>query len=603
MMKYQTVSSIQRKMFARAFATTAFTEFMQIVALTIDSLIVYSFLGEKEVAAVGLASPFFYLVGIPAACLGNGLQILCSRDMGRGKIDAVSRRFGGLISFTLISMSLFTLLVFLFIPQLALLFGAWGNAADLQDLISRYLYGLGIEVVPYVLQAVLIPIVILDNGNKKTMIAALVGGISNILFDILAIHFRWSLFGIGLGSSLSAIFSLIVLLSHFVGSKRIFRFRLKKPVWQDIRETIRTGQPNSFHALAGVFRTMGLNALVVQTCGNVYTVLAVLTLHGTLLDFIDILPVGIAGAVSILTGIAYGEHNGEEVLDTGIMAHRYIQIIGVISSSAAALGLPLFALLFPQLLDVRVTLILLAIGNLALGLIPGALIYSRVSYLQAITQEKQARLVDLVANLFFLLAFAFILTILFREYGLFTAFPLAKIATLLAIALYHKKKTGKAKLSPRDYTTLDSSFFSHPQDIIAYPVSTLKQSALASKQVRLFCKGHGLDARTAYLTGLCLEEAADSIIRRSKPKENDSVCDLRITITKEALIIRIRDSGEAFNLTEIAEMMAKEEKTVEYLGIKIICASAQETSYFRVYEMNTIILRILLLPSGSIVQS
>ena len=235
-------------MFARAFVTAAMTEFAQIVALTIDSLIICVYLGENEIAAVGLTSPFFYIVGIPAACLGTGFQIACSREMGRGKIDDLNRVFSQSILFSIMSMALLTAAVFPAVPLLAQAFGARGNTAHLLPLAKSYLYGLAFEIVPFVLQSALIAVVILDNGSKLVMASSIVGGVSNIAFDIIAVHYRWGLFGIGLGSSLSVVLSMATLLLHFLRMDRVLRFRFMRVRWDVIRTVLKSGAPSSVHA-------------------------------------------------------------------------------------------------------------------------------------------------------------------------------------------------------------------------------------------------------------------------------------------------------------------------------------------------------------------
>ncbi len=53
------VNDLQKKMFLMAFITAVFTEMSQIVALTVDSIVVCVFMGEREIAAVGITGPFF----------------------------------------------------------------------------------------------------------------------------------------------------------------------------------------------------------------------------------------------------------------------------------------------------------------------------------------------------------------------------------------------------------------------------------------------------------------------------------------------------------------------------------------------------------------
>ena len=68
---------------------------------------------------------------------------------------------------------------------------------------------------------------------------------------------------------------------------------------------VRLGLPTAVHSAAGMLRSIILNALVVSLGGSIG--MTVLALHGSIMDFVDILPVGISGAIGILAGITYGE--------------------------------------------------------------------------------------------------------------------------------------------------------------------------------------------------------------------------------------------------------------------------------------------------------
>ena len=78
------MSAILTRAFMAAFCTSALTEFTQIGALLIDGLITSRYLGAEKMAEVGIAAPFFFLVGIIGTCIAVGLQTVCTKDMGAG---------------------------------------------------------------------------------------------------------------------------------------------------------------------------------------------------------------------------------------------------------------------------------------------------------------------------------------------------------------------------------------------------------------------------------------------------------------------------------------------------------------------------------------
>ena len=300
-MNKQYVSSLQKKMFRYAFITSVFTEFTQIIALTVDSLIVCIYLGELEIGAVGIAGPFFYLVGIPACCLASGLQTLCAQEMGRGRVDGVGRLFSETVSLTGAVLLALTAIVALTVPGIAWLFGARGSTAEMHPATCQYLYGLTFEIVPFVLMSITIPVVTLDNGSRTVMLSSIAGCLTDIILDIVAVTQGWGLFGIGLASSMSALVSFLVLLTHFLKKKRTIRFKLAKIGFRSIWNVIRTGLSSAFHSMAGMIRSWLLNMIAISAGGSV--AMSLIAIHGTILDFVDIAAVGIAGAVGVLASI------------------------------------------------------------------------------------------------------------------------------------------------------------------------------------------------------------------------------------------------------------------------------------------------------------
>ncbi len=582
------MSNLMKKMFKAAFLTSLVSEFTQMIALLIDGIIVCRFFEQDEVAAVGLANPFFFLVGVPATGLAAGLQTVCSKEMGRGKIENVNYIFSETMIITTVSMAILSCVTFLTIPQMAVLFGARGNAADLLTYTENYLYGLAFEILPFVLLSLITPIVILDNGSKIVTISAVLGCLSNITLDLFSVKMNKGLFGIGLASSLSAAVSLLVLFAHFLKKDHVIRFRFVPFRLHDIKEILMLGAPKAVHALANALRSGILNTLVIAVGGSV--AMSVLTIQGMISDLVDIPAMGISGAVGILAGISYGELNGEDLKRIGIHAHRYIfSIVGILSALLLVLSRPVSSF-YMDSSDEGISLLLYVIGCIAVGSVFSALIYARISYLQAIEKIRDAQIIETGANLIILLAAAMILSVPFGIYGIFAAFPVSKLVMLLIIWLIHVKRTKTLFPSAECYMELDDSFHPSVGDIIAYPFGTFKDCQIASEQVRLFCKGHKLKEKEAYLSSLCMEEITTNIIKHGL-RSKRGTAEIRVTIYANNMIIRVRDNGIAFNISNFAKLLAAEEPFVN-IGMKILCGTADDISYYRIYGMNTTIIKL-----------
>lgn len=632
------ISKIQRRMFFLSFATAFIAAFTQTLAVLIDNVIVCVFYGEAEIASVALASPFFYLLEIPAAGLAAGIQTVCARDLGEGAVERANRLFNQIFFFTGFVMIILTGISLLFAPQMSVWFGARGNTAVLQPLAEQYLYGLSFEIVPYVLFCIMTPIVILDNGAKLISIASVLGCAVDIVLDLLSVHFGWGLFGIGMATSASAAVYFLITILHFTKREKVMQLYFVRLRLAEVKETLVTSVPKVVLNLADVARSLFLISLVSFTGGVVGT--CVLSIHGTITYTIMVVTKGIAGAVGIMSGICWGEKNGEDLEGNIVLAHRYT----IIASSCVIAALVAFARpLSTALTDSEATAELLrfAVYCICVTVPFSILVHSRVSYLQATERVREAQWLGTAANLIFLALTACVYSIAFSVKGVFMAFPTAQILTLVLSWLIHRRRSGKAFPSAKDYLDLDDSFQTGPGDVISYPLETIEDCTLASEQVVLFCRGHKIDARKGFLAGVCVEELSTNAIEHGlKDQKGLKSADIRVVIDGGDVIIRLRDSGSAFDLKrfadrlgdggrvgdadgavdndsaadgdrakdvdrledadrleddarlEAADRLEDDDRLGKGIGIRILLNSTKKISYYRTYGMNTTIIRV-----------
>ena len=584
------ISKIQKRMFFLSFATAFIAVFTMTLAVLIDNVIVCVFYGETEIAAVSLASPFFYLLEIPAAGLATGIQTVCARDLGGGKIDKVDRQFNQIFFFAAALLTILTAFSFLSVPRMAVLFGGRGRTAALRPLAAEYLYGLSFEIVPYVLFCIMTPIVILDNGNRLISIASICGCMTDIVLDLLSVRFGWGLFGIGLATSASALVYFMISILHFLRHDRVIRLHFVMIRFTELKEILFSSAPKAFLSLADTFRSLLFISLVSFTGGVAGTF--VYSLHGTISYTILIIAEGIAGAVGMLTGICCGEKNGEDLEGVSVLALRYnvflsIGTIAILAVSAYPLSIALTET------DASAELLLFALICIMFTVPFSILVHCRISYLQAVGLIREAQWMGVSSDLTVLTMSAALLAVRFGVRGVFMAFPVSQIAILIFSWLLHWRRTGKIFPSVSDYLEVGDSFFPEPGDVISYPVVTMEDCALASEQVMLFCKGHRTDGRKGFLAGLCVEELTTNVIGHGiKPGQPINTADIRVVIDGEDVIIRTRDGGSAFNLKRFADRLKAEELSESGTGIRILVNSAKNISYYRTYGMNTTIIRV-----------
>lgn len=584
------ISKIQQRMFFLSFATAFIAAFTQTLAVLIDNIIVCAFYGETEIAAVTVAGPFFYILEIPAAGLAVGIQTVCAKDIGAGQVDKVNRLFNQLFFFIGAVMLVLTVLSFLFTPQMAVMFGARGNTAVLLPLAEQYIYGLSFEIVPYVLFCIMTPVVILDDGGRLVSIASAGGCITDIVLDLLSVRFGWGLFGIGVASSASAAVYFLITMLHFVSQEKVIKLHFVRMRFSELKDVFIASAPKAVLSLADTLRSVLFISLVSITGGVVGA--CVLSINGTIAYTVMIIAKGIAGAVGIMTGICWGEKNGDDLEGNGVLAHRYTLVAAIcVVTVLLVCARPLSYALTES--DASAELLRFAIYLICLGAPFSILVQARISYLQAIEHVREAQWMGIASNLVILTVAALLYLVPFGVRGVFMAFSTAPILTLLVSLVIHSKRSGKVFPAVDDYLELDDSFYTKPGDVISYPLESIEDCALASEQVVLFCRGHKIEDRKCFIAGVCFEElTTNSIEHGIKNSKGIKTADIRVVIDSGDVIIRLRDGGRAFNLKNFAERMERDDNLESGIGIKIIMNSVKNVSYYRTYGMNTTIIKI-----------
>ena len=584
------ISPLQKRMFLLAFLTAFFAVFTQVLAVTVDNVIVCAFYGEREIAAVNLAGPFFYLLEIPAAGLGAGLQAVCAKELGAGQIDRVNRRFSQIFLLGAVLLAGLSALVFFGAEGLAVLFGARGNTAELRPHAAAYLRGLSLEILPYVLFCLTSPIVILDNGGKLISLASFCGCFADVVLDLLSVRFGWGLWGIGLASSASALVYFGVTMLHFLRRDRVIRLRPTAPRRADLKEILVYSRPQAVLCL-GRALSAALYIFLASVTGGVAGA-CVLSVHVTVSYFVAMVGDGASGALGILAGICCGEKNGEELEGFGALAQGYCLLLSLpVAGVLALIARPLSTALAES--PATAELMVFALRCVIVTAPFSFLVHARIRYLQAVGSVRAARRMALSADLLLPAVTCCLLALLLGVHGVFLAFPATAILTLLYDLIWHQRRSGRLLPTAAAYLEVDGSFYPGPGDLISYPIRSEEDCALAAEQAALFCRGHKLPERQAFLVGLCTEELTTNALEHGlQPGQALRDADLRLVLSEGDVILRLRDRGRPFNLREFADRLAAEDKAPDGPGLRILLHAAKDLSYYRTYGMNTTILRL-----------
>jgi putative MATE family efflux protein len=308
-------------------------------------------LGKHALAAVGFVFPFFFLIMALSTGIGVGGGAAISRRIGARDKEGADNVADHMIILVVIVAILFSVPLFIFLPQIFNLFQA---GPDVTPLAVRY--GRIIVAFSFVIFFSNVSNAILraEGDTKRAMYAMVAGSFLNIILDPIFIYDELKvgkiLAGIGmpvskglsiplLGLGISgaawatmiafSISGLLLFSWLFLRKDTFVTFRLKdfKPSLVIIKDIMRVGLPASLMQMSMSINMMVLNYVVVMVGGPDGA--AVFSTGWRIVSMATLPLMGIATAVVSVAGAAYGArkyHKLKAALDHAIRFGLMLEI-------------------------------------------------------------------------------------------------------------------------------------------------------------------------------------------------------------------------------------------------------------------------------------
>ena len=198
----------QEKLIARLFRDTLIIFLLSFFAATVgsvvDGMIIGNFLGTEAIAAFGFTLPYQAFVAVFHAVIMLGMQIMCSKALGRGNLNEANGIFSSAVAVGLAVMIFLTVTTILFSEQIANILGTQENLGEIHTLTIDYLKGYSFTLPALALVETLMPIMQLDSDRKRALIATAILSTSNIAGDLINIFvLGGGLWGIGVATAIS----------------------------------------------------------------------------------------------------------------------------------------------------------------------------------------------------------------------------------------------------------------------------------------------------------------------------------------------------------------------------------------------------------------
>lgn len=586
-------SDILKSLFVSTFVPLILLEISTVGSGFIDGLVVSQFLGTKDLASQGLASPYFAIAGIVGGLLVTGMQTLATKAYGAGDVKQAE----GFYSMALTvggAASLALAFIFFFASgPIGEVFGANGDSADLLPSLELYLKGLAIGTPAIVLFSLLIPIVQMNGGGKVVRISVILGVIANAVLDILAGVLGWGMLGMGLATSIATWAEYVILLVYSLSSKSSVRFSHKDADWSKFGTMVAMGLPKAIRKAANIFRPLLLNNLVLIIGGS--TAMSAWATRNSMDSIGDVVGSGIAAAVMLLVGVLYGEENRDGIMQVCRLSVKWISL------AVGAVALAMF-ILAPWLADLYATgntevaeLSTFAIRCVAVNIVLNALIEAYVNFLQATEQMFRTYVITIAIRFVLIVAVSYLMGYLFGIYGVWLSSIVSSLIVIGAVVVIAMVRKRSIKIGPDDILGLRTDFGATPENTLWYNItSDNPKYTTETEDIYELCERCGLEKQKAFRVALCLEEMVTNIIDYgfSSDGKPHSI-DIRIVAKNDDLILRIRDDCELFNVREKGEAwMENPEDITKNLGIRLTMASARDLKYVNTLGTNTLLITV-----------
>lgn len=586
--------AITEKMFFSLLLTGSIIEFSQVGAGFIDGLVISRFLGTDAMAASGIAYPVFSIIGIISGLLSVGMQIRCSQEIGRGNREEFSRFVSSTILVGAVVSVITTIILVLFAVPIAKLLGATGNATTLVDLTSKYLIGIGLGAPALIMTAILAPALQLDTGRKTIQTGAIIGTITNIIMDFVAVKTGLGIFGVGVATAVSSYFNLLFQFTFFRKKDRILYLCKLDVSVREFIQMLKSGTEKAIKRLANTLRPIILNKVIIFYGGS--AAMSALSIQNNFSNFAGIFGMGIASAVMLLCGVYYGEINEEKIDAVNQYEHKMVlRFCGTICALMLIFSKQIVNLYISKDSEIY-KMAVFAIRLNAIQLPLWSLIESRIKYLQAIHRKKNMNLLIIAENIVFVILSAIVLGRLYGSFGILASYTVGDAITLVSINVFYFIKC-RRKPTKKDFLNLPDYFYLNPGDVISLNVTTKEEVSLTSEQIMLFCKGHKINHKTALYASLAFEELASNIVEYGFPysKASDPMIDVRVVISNNTLVMRLRDNCPQYDVTkQIATVNEPNSDLIHNIGIRIISKTASDITYLNTFETNNLIVQLKL---------
>ncbi len=571
-----TNAKLIKKSFRSLMTMMIFAGVVAMCGSFIDGVVIGNFLGADHMASFGYAAPVFMIIAAVAGIFANGGKALCSAYLGEGKYVEVRKNYSLSIIASVVFGALITLICNLAAETIARVLGASGNyVAETAD----YIRGIGIGAIPIMLMQVVTSYLSLDNAEKLSFLGAIVMAAVNITLDLMVgLVWHGGLFEMALATSASYLAALLAQLIYFGRKDRLFSmvktdFSIKK-----FGQLVNTGLPSAVSRVSFSVACVLINIMLSVSAGEM--AVSAISVQSTLSNFISAIFMGITSAVSVFSGMYYGERNRTALRYSFRIACRYGLILAVVIAVILLAFAPQLASLILKADDGTMGMAADCLRFFALS--QPTEILSLILMYHYLSTKKLAlsHTICVLHNFVLLVVPAFLLEMFMGVRGIWLGWLMSGVLLVpIMIPLLGKYKGGTQL---EKWMALERDFEPKDQKIFEVSISDSMEDVMKTVQsVKAFCIDAGIDENRARRLCLAIEEMVGNITQHAFRGKGGHFIDIRITASWQDSCLSVCDNGVKFNPLSY-------QNQEEQYGIRLIRGIAKGMDYRYTVGMNNL---------------
>ena len=546
-----------------------------------DCLFVGNAVGVVGLTAINIGQPVYMLFNTIGYSMSIGGSIRYASALGEGKVEEGNRIFCNVLRSVLCLNIVLCALGLLFLPQVLTFLGAGAPGTEVwvncESLVRAQLI-----LVPIMFcQGPFYYFINCDNNPRLAAAAFVTSNTLDVVFNyvfvvVMDLGVAGSVYSTGLGAAVMVCISL----THFIRKKGCLRFTWARFDWPEITRSFRTGFSTSIQYIYQFVTILVCNRLLMSIGGELGV-----AVFGIVFN-VAILAASVYDAISMAIQPMVSTFRGER--NTGNIRATLREALKVSLILSALLTAVL--LLIPEQVCFAFglrTAAELAAGGAAVRIYAAGVVLSGLNmlmtyYYQSMEKEFVSYLLFTLRSFVFFLLFSLLLS----RIGL-TAFwwvyPCTEAATLLALALYNRRKGS--------WTYLEED----PAGVYAaFLYSRTANLGQVEQEVDQYMERLEASPQQTYFVTMTVEEVCSVILSRAFSAQ-DGYIQLTIVPHEDGTItLHLRDNAKQFSPFEMnTDDISLEHGTgLDAIGVKVIKSKAKEFFYRRYAGFNTLVVRI-----------